>query len=238
MRTLAITLLIAAACGQNAEMKNLRFSNSPTSDTNYLDQFSDASLSTTRGANDCEKDGKDFRDADYWKANEAFYVCQQGDVKQIAENCDTANTEGEECTTTEEIRKVGLDIADLDALDKLEIIDENKGLLGNLGGTPNNGQNSNNPKAPVAECKADETKTEDIQWGKANYKCSGDLKWELSGLTCLPSNNQWKVKANGGRCEKTNISECIPGDRKNKSINFGKIKYKCKNYRWAISSVV
>ena len=225
MRTLAITLLLAAACGQNSEIKNLRFKNGPLSDTNYLDQSADAFSSTTRrSATDCKKDGKDFLDADYWKANEVFYVCQQGEVKKIAENCDTASTEGEECTTTEEIRKVGLDIADLDALDKLEVIDQDKGLLGNLGGTPNDGQISNNPKAPVGACKAGQTKTEDINHGKAEYKCSGDLKWELSDLTCLSSNNQYKYKKVGSRCEREDVSQCSNGAKRARNLNTAKSK--------------
>ena len=73
-------------------------------------------------------------------------------------------------------------------------------------------------------CKAGQTKTEDINHGKAEYKCSGDLKWELSDLTCLSSNNQYKYKKVGSRCEREDVSECSNGAKRARNLNTAKSK--------------
>ena len=251
---LSILMMASFSCGENIENYNVR--SQASSALERIDSYSDQ-VEVSFDSSTCSQSTDVYEAGSLWLKEENYFACLNASVLSLKDECsantnqDSASSENS-CVTVKQLRNHGLDVPDFDEIEKLSPTHGN-GLLavyspkqmvlppgdgGQKGVANNNNQNNKPAPKPVVQkiCNDGDDKSNDINHGKAIYKCQNN-SWVFNRVSCHSDTNQYDYKANGDKCERRDISECSGRDKKSRNISYGKIEYECKNYRWVVDSV-
>ncbi len=88
----------------------------------------------------------------------------------------------------------------------------------------------------IQGCANGSLKESSIEYGEIRYKCQ-NFSWKIDSVNCAKDSDRYVYYRSGNRCRRRNQGECTFGQRKEKSIQYGKVKYKCSNSKWKVDKV-
>ena len=100
---IVISSLIIVSCGQNPEIKSLRFKK------NRLQQYDssyDAISAPDAEETDCIQGENAYRNDEYWTMDAGYFLCYENEILELDESCDNEAKKDASCNTISDLKKI------------------------------------------------------------------------------------------------------------------------------------